>query len=168
MPFGPGAEPPDEAGGAWWGSVPVPLDPHAFAGETVDVEAPDLRTVEARHRAEWPQRERPTEHERGPDWPPREAPRECGACMWVSRSPSRVWSEGRGEGSRTPTDWARVSKTLISRLERGQGCGPPCGCRKHPTISRWGEGGGQGGGVRVEGDVARVSGGDASPLLALG
>jgi hypothetical protein len=50
----------------------------AFAVEMGDVEAPNVRMVEARHEARWPLRRLATEHERGPNQPPREAPYERG------------------------------------------------------------------------------------------
>ena len=43
---------------------------------SVDVEALDPRTAEARRRGEWPPREHSTERECGPDWQHREAGRE--------------------------------------------------------------------------------------------
>jgi len=92
---------------------PYPID-LILAGETVDVEAPDPRTVEARRRAEWPPRESSTERKRGPDWLQRDAnpllafgAREGGDAATVGGGekrkipPSRVWGEGGGGGIRS-------------------------------------------------------------------
>jgi hypothetical protein len=53
--------PPRKIRETWWDGGPVSLDSpqraqHAFSGESVDVEVPDLSVVDARRGAEWPRR----------------------------------------------------------------------------------------------------------------
>ncbi|KAH9990519.1 hypothetical protein BJV77DRAFT_963361 [Russula vinacea] len=50
--------------------VPNLFRPRGRRGCGVDVEALDPCTVDARHEAKWPRRERQTEHKHEPDWPP--------------------------------------------------------------------------------------------------
>jgi hypothetical protein len=50
------------------------LSPARLAVEMGDVEAPNLRTVEAKRKAKWRPRGQATEQKHGPDWLPREVP----------------------------------------------------------------------------------------------
>jgi HAMP domain-containing protein len=86
-------------------SLPLLIPEHP--GETVDVKAPDSRTVEARRRAEWPAPEHQTECERGPDWRRQEAPHEAdlatlrGSCR-PTQGPTarRTYLHKEGESAR--------------------------------------------------------------------
>ena len=108
----------------------------AFAVEMGDVEAPNVRMVEARHEARWPLRRLATEHERGPNQPPREAPYERGPDWPPETSYEHDPSILKSTGNCKPEDEPATLRTAApghpdmrnqyrASTERGAGLGRP-------------------------------------------